>query len=263
MPTSATYGKRQIKVYRKGRLHSAEAQVVSEIPLTLFFNNAELATLICSPGADRELAVGFLLSEGLIKELSDIKDISFREEEGLIWVTTHLPTPQTENFLRRHIASCCGKGRSSLYFINDAQQLQPVKSTARFAAPLIPNLMSALDSKSHTFRLTGGVHSAGLADGKDMLVVYEDIGRHNAVDKVLGYALLNRVSTEDKCLLLTGRISSEILIKAARIGIPAVVSRSAPTQLAVELADQLGLTLVGFARGEEFNVYSHMDRLSL
>lgn len=261
--TTSLYSKRQIEVYHQGGLHYAEAKVVNEIPLTLFFNDTELATLICSPGADRELAVGFLLSEGLVRELSEIKEITCREEEGLLWVTTHTPKPQTENFLRRNIASCCGKGRSSLYFINDARQLQPVKSDAQFAATDILRLITTQDEQSTTFRQTGGVHSASLASGKDILIMYEDIGRHNAVDKVLGHALLNRVITEDKCLLLTGRISSEILIKAARMGIPMVVSRSAPTQLAVELADEMGLTLVGFARGEKFSVYSHTERVSL
>ena len=96
---------------------------------------------------------------------------------------------------------------------------------------------------------------------ENMFVMYEDIGRHNAVDRVLGYAFLNRIDTSDKILLLSGRISSEILIKAARRGVPLVVSRSAPTKLALELADQFGVTVVGFARGERFSIYSHKERI--
>lgn len=107
------------------------------------------------------------------------------------------------------------------------------------------------------------MHSAALADEKGLLVMYGDIGRHYALDKVMGYAFLNRITTNDKCLLLSGRISSEILIKAARTGLPLVVSRSAPTFLAVELADQYNVTLVGFARGERLSVYSHEERKAM
>ncbi len=256
------YQQQDIVLYQKGVMKSECVMVVNEIPLTIFLNDMELATLICSPGAYQELAVGFLLSEGLLRDLSDIKEITYNEKDGLLWIETVLPVPQTENFLRRQIASCCGKGRASLYFVNDASQLQQVQSACLFSAGLIPKLISLLEEKSSTFRLTGGVHGAALASSENMFVMYEDIGRHNAVDRVLGYAFLNRIDTSDKILLLTGRISSEILIKAARRGVPLVVSRSAPTKLALELAGQFGVTVVGFARGERFSIYSHKERIT-
>ncbi|MBP7332698.1 MAG: formate dehydrogenase accessory protein [Firmicutes bacterium ADurb.Bin373] len=255
------YQKRETVQYKQGVLQPENAMVVNEIPLTVFLNDTELATLICSPGAYKELAVGFLLSEGLLQDLSDIKEITYNEKDGLLWVETALPVPQTENFLRRQIASCCGKGRAALYFVNDASQLEPVQSECLFSASLIPKLINLLEEKSATFKLTGGVHGAALANRENMFVMYEDIGRHNAVDRVLGYAFLNRIDTSDKILLLSGRISSEILIKAARRGVPLVVSRSAPTKLALELADQFGVTVVGFARGERFSIYSHKERI--
>ena len=191
--------RREIVTYSRGKRQSDCAFIVNELPMTVFLNDTELATLIWSPGSHEELAAGFLLSEGLVRFPSDIKEIA-------------------ENFLRRQIASCCGKGRAAPYFINDARQLQPVQSASRFAAPDLLRLIGLLEEKSASFRLTGGVHSAALADSTDLLVMYEDIGRHNAVDKVLGYAFLNRIVTGDKCLLLSGRVSSEILIKAARMG---------------------------------------------
>lgn len=257
------YQKRDIVLYKQGVMQSEYAMVVSEIPLTVFLNDTELATLICSPGAYKELAVGFLLSEGLLQNPSDIKEITYNEEDGLLWVETTSPVPQTENFLRRQIASCCGKGRAALYFVNDASQLEPVQSECLFSARLIPKVIGLLEEKSATFRLTGGVHGAALADSENMFVMYEDIGRHNAVDRVLGYAFLNRIETGDKLLLLSGRVSSEILIKAARRGVPLVVSRSAPTKLALELADQFGVTVVGFARGQQFSIYSHKEKVVL
>ena len=122
-------------------------------------------------------------------------------------------------------------------------------------------IINLLEERSSTFRLTGGVHSAALADQNGIICMYEDIGRHNAVDKVLGYAFLNEINTEDKCLLLSGRVASEILIKAARAHIPVVLSRTAPTGLTIDLAEELNITVVGFARGDRFSVYSHPERV--
>lgn len=255
------YEKREIVTYNQGKRQSDYALIVNEMPLTVFLNDTELATLICSPGAYEELAVGFLLSEGLVRTLSDIKKITVNEQDGLLWVETPCEVPEAENFLRRQITSCCGKGRVAPHFINDARQLQPVQSASRFAAAHLLDLIGLLEEGSSSFRLTGGVHSAALADDKGLLAMYEDIGRHNAVDKALGYAFMSRTATEDKCLLLSGRVSSEILIKTARQGLPLVVSRSAPTILAVELAEKYDVGLVGFARGERLSVYSHAEKI--
>jgi FdhD protein len=252
---------REITVYNNGIKEIIVDSVVQETPLTLFLNHLELATMVCSPGGYEELGVGFLLSEGLVQKPSDILEISCRPEEGLLWIETSSPVPQTSNFLRRHIASCCGKSRAGLYFINDARQLKPVLSKAQFSAAHLLKVINQLEEKSITFHRTGGVHSAALADNSGILCMYEDIGRHNAVDKVLGYAFINNISTEDKCLLLSGRIASEILIKAARGHIPLVLSRSAPTGLTIELADEMNIAVVGFARGQRFSIYSHSDKI--
>lgn len=263
MNQPSLYKERGVQTYDCGVTQSTTALVVVEVPLTVYVNDTELATLICSPGSYRELAVGFLLSEGLLRDCTDIKNITFNEQDSLLWVETVAPVPQLENFLRRQIASCCGKGRAALYYVNDARKLKPVESGHIFEAPRLLRLIGLLEEKSSTFRKTGGVHSAALGDSQGMLARYEDIGRHNAVDRVLGYALLNKIDPADKCLLLSGRISSEILIKAAHYGIPVVVSRSAPTFLAVELADEFNLALVGFARGDRLTVYSHPEKVSM
>ncbi|MEA4924557.1 MAG: formate dehydrogenase accessory sulfurtransferase FdhD [Syntrophomonadaceae bacterium] len=261
MPELPIYKNREVTVYNNGVMEHIEDAVVQETPLTLFLNHVELATMICSPHGFKELGVGFLLTEGLIQKPSDIVEMSCREEEGLLWIETSAPVPQTSNFLRRHIASCCGKSRAGLYFINDARQLQPVESETRFRAEHLLQVINALEDRSSTFHLTGGVHSAALADSDRLLCLYEDIGRHNAVDKVLGYAFLNKIPTNDKCLLLSGRVASEILIKAARAHIPLVLSRSAPTGLTIELAEDMNMTVVGFARGRRFSIYSHSERV--
>ncbi len=240
-----------------------EAFLVEEVPLTIFLNDQELVTLICSPNNQKELAVGFLLSEGMIQHHRDIQTITLRPEDGLVWIQTITTIPQTENFLRRNLTSCCGKGRASLYYVNDASDLEPVQATTTFSAATLLSFMAMLNQSSQTFQCTGGVHSAGLGRQKELLITYEDIGRHNAVDKILGYMLLHQIQADSTCLLLTGRISSEILIKAARAGIPMLVSRSAPTDLAVSLAQELHITLVGFARGNTCNIYSHQERIML
>jgi FdhD protein len=251
----------EIIVYNNGVVEHIEDAVVQEKPLTLFLNHIELATMICSPGGYKELGVGFLLSEGMVQKPEDILDISVKEEEGLLWIESSTQIPQTGTFLRRHIASCCGKSRAGLYFINDARTLKRIESDVSFTAKQLLEMIAALEEKSLTFRRTGGVHSAALADHSGLLTMYEDIGRHNAVDKVLGYAFLNKIDPHDKCLLLSGRIASEILIKAAHAEIPIVLSRSAPTGLTIELAEDLNITVVGFARGKRFSVYSHPDRV--
>lgn len=254
---------KKIVAYDDGKVETREDPVVSEQPLTVFVNHVELATMICSPGGLEELAVGFLLSEGLIQDPSDITDMSSREEDGLLWIETREPVPNTVNFLRRHMASCCGKGRAGLYFINDARQLVPVESSLEIGVEHLTALIGLLEKESGTFRRTGGVHSAALGSESGLIKMYEDIGRHNAVDKVLGHAFLNRIATQDKCLLLSGRVASEILIKAARRDVPLILSRSAPTELTIDLAEDLNICVVGFARGRKLNIYSHPERVLL
>lgn len=261
MTKPVIYREREIAVFDHGKFGAKLDQVVEETPLTLFLNHIELATMICSPGGYEELGVGFLLSEGLIQKPGDIVKISSVEEDGFLWIETESPVTQTNNFLRRHIASCCGKSRAGLYFINDARQLKPVESDARFAAEHLLQMINLLENRSGTFHLTGGVHSAALADTAGLISMYEDIGRHNAVDKVIGHAFINQINLDDKCLMLSGRIASEILIKAARANIPMVLSRSAPTGLTIDLAEEMNIAVVGFARGQKFSIYSHPEKI--
>lgn len=253
---------RKIMRFENGTVHPEEDRLVVETPLTIMLNDQELATIVCSPYARKELVVGFLAGEGLIRGSSDIKSYFHREKQEVVWVETDLPVQeQQENMLRRNFASCCGKGRPTFYFRNDSSQIKPLESGVRFTAKQVLDLIRHLDEGSDTFRLTGGVHSAGLASPAGIVARYEDIGRHNALDRILGHVLLNDLSTFDKAVLLSGRISSEMLIKTARIGTPVIVSRSAPTGLAIDLAEDLNITVVGFARGDRMNIYCHGERV--
>ncbi|PKM76203.1 MAG: formate dehydrogenase family accessory protein FdhD [Firmicutes bacterium HGW-Firmicutes-15] len=252
---------RRVGMYRDGKMQMVSDVLVVEKPLSIFFNDTEIATLVCSPEALKELGVGFLISEGLLHSFADIKELSCNEEEGLLWVRSNYPEGCREIRNSRHVNTCNGKGQAGLPNCNEIEPVPLVRTTSPCTAAQLLHLISLLEEKSVTFRRTGGVHSAALADSNGLLARYEDVGRHNAVDKSLGFALLNQVDPDDKILVLSGRIASEILLKAARSRIPLVLSRSAPTYLAVELANKLGITVVGFARGEQLNVYSYMERV--
>jgi len=236
-----------------------QAQVVKEFPLTLFVNGQELVTIVCSPQNMVELGIGFLVSEGFIREYSEIDEIDL-QEQGFLNISLKKEL-NANGFLRRNFADCCGKGRTGLFFANDARQVKAVETTATFPLNVCQKHMVDLQEKAEVFKLTGGVHSAALGDQNRILFIFDDLGRHNTIDKIIGASLLQGISGTDKCLVLTGRISSEIIIKAARANIPILVSKAAPTDLAVDLAEDLNITVLGFVRKGKANIYSHPERI--
>lgn len=250
-----------VTFYRNGSFLAGEDAVVREMPVTLYLNDQEFVTLVCSPGELKELAVGFLCSEGVLLKRENLKNITINEDDGLIWVETAGESPSQEMFLKRFVTSCCGRGRASFYFINDTRGISPVKSGLRVTPREIFYLSDQLEKLSSVFRTTGGAHSAALCTRLEVVCFYEDIGRHNAVDKIFGRCFLEDITFTDKILVFSGRISSEILIKVAKMGIPMIVSRSAPTELAVKLAEQLGISVVGFAREGRLSVYANRERV--
>jgi len=255
------YEGRELITYKDGEKNTARHPIVKEAPLTIILNGEELATLVCSPHSFELLAIGFLVSEGILQNHDDLKDIACRPEQGVVWVDTTDGATRIDGFLRRNFASCCGKGRPSLPFLNDYKQIQPTAHMTRFTVKELLGWATLLDEEAKTFKLTGGVHEAALAYREGFVVGYEDIGRHNALDRILGYTFLNNIDTSDKAIILSSRISSEMLAKVARIGAPVVVSRAALTCLSIDLAEQLGITLVGFARDNGLNVYTHPGRI--
>ena len=237
-----------------------EDKVVIETPLTIVLNNHELFTLLCSPDKLKELAVGHLVSESFISSKDDIKTIDLNEKTTVVRVETNKPIPKEELDKKRIITSGCGRGQT-FYNYRDFSGCKPIKNSPDAESigsivGIILKLMEEFQKKSVVFQKTGGVHSAALCQNDKIIAFAEDIGRHNAVDKIVGEVVLKGEETKDKFLLLSGRISSEILIKAARLGVPLIVSRSAPTDMAVKLAKELNITLVGFARGHRLNKYT-------
>ena len=237
-----------------------EDEVAREAALTIFLNDAELVTMLCSPAEEKYLAVGFLAAEGLIETADDITSIVIDDTRGIARVTTK-SGGEAERIWKRFISSGCGRG-ATFYSAADVTS-PPVESAIRIDPFRVYRLMRAFQDRSEVFKNTGGVHAAALASGDEIELFSEDIGRHNAVDKVFGRCLIEGIITKDKMLLVTGRISSEILLKVARRGIPALISKSAPTDSGVKLAEKLGITLIGFVRGHRMNVYAHAERVAL
>ena len=241
---------------------SIEDMVAKESPLTIILNNSELVTLLCSPENLRYLAVGFLFSEGLLKSKDEIKKIMVDDRRGVVRVETEgNEEPASDALFKRFITSGCGRG-ASFYSAIDAQDQVKVESQVKISTLEVLALVHEFQHRSQIYRSTGGVHSAALCDIRDVLVFGEDIGRHNAVDKIFGSCILNDIATDDHIIITSGRISSEILLKIARRNVPIIVSKSAPTNLGVRLANDLGVTLVGFVRGKRMNVYTHAERIT-
>lgn len=238
-----------------------EDKVIKETPLTIFLNGEELVTLLCTPCQLIYLAIGFLAGEGFIKKKEDIKDISLDQERGIIKVEVEDSLELVKkSFAKRMITSGCGKG-TIFYSINDVLGSSIIQSKMKLHYSEVLNLMREFQNSSLLFKKTGGVHSCALCQDGKILKFQEDLGRHNALDKVLGECFWEGVFTLDKLILTSGRITSEILLKVAKWEIPMIISHGAPTDLAIKLAEKLGLTLVGFVRGEKMNIYTYEERI--
>lgn len=246
----------------KGDILQGEGDIVIvEYPFTLFVEDKEIITLLCSPSSLEYLALGFLYSEGFIDSLGDIEKIRIDEDKGICHIKLYNVNKLRENLRgKRTITSGCGKG-TLFYNVLDSFKSQKIENHIPLEIEKIKALVREFNRKSELFKETGGVHGCALCNYENILIFEEDIGRHNALDKVFGRALVENISTLDKIILTSGRISSEILIKAAKRQVPIIVSRSAPTSLSVKLGEELGISLIGFARGEKMNIYTNFPNL--
>ena len=250
-----------LKITEEGR-SKVDDVVAREFPLTIILNNQELVTMLCTPKELDSLAIGFLASEGIIGKKSDIKQVSVDENRGVVRVeTTEEHITANELIFKRLITSGCGRG-ASFYTAADVQNRARVELATTVSAEEIASLMREFQHHSELYRNTGGVHSAALCDRKQILVFNEDIGRHNAIDRIFGQCLMKGINTAGLIIVTSGRISSEILLKVARGNIPIIISKSAPTDLSVKMASELGITLLGFARGHRVNVYTNDWRIA-
>ena len=238
----------------RGCMEMSEDVVVVEHELEIVWNGRTVIRLACTPEYLAELTGGFLLTSGYVSRYEDIDELFLSASGERCEVETLAGSMETLFELSVQSDGCLSRPVPRL------SRLEVVESSSDMEAEAISGAMRHLQESSQLFRSTGGAHVAALARSDGTLaVVCEDIGRHNAVDKVAGMMLLRQV--EGVALVLSGRISSDIVQKAARMRLPLVVSRSAPTHGAIRAAQGCGITLVGFARGKRLNVYTHKERI--
>lgn len=244
--------------------NEVEDVVVSEHSATIMLNDEEVVTLLCSPNKLECLAAGFLLSEGLIKSREDIitTGVSGNKQRSTVRVEVK-GRGDVARFASsgRLIASSGGRGSSSGIDADPASQIK-IESQVKISSREIMRLVEKFHQCSPIFTETGGVHSAALCSTADVVIFSDDIGRHNAIDRIFGECLLNDIPTDERVIVTSGRVSSEILLKVARRNIPIIISVSAPTDVAVGLADSMGISLVGFVRGNRMNIYTHSWRVT-
>ncbi|MBI2955550.1 MAG: formate dehydrogenase accessory sulfurtransferase FdhD [Chloroflexi bacterium] len=244
-------------VWINGEWREAKKPLIREAALTIYVNKMEMVTLLCTPSKLNYLVIGFVILEGIAHGIDDISLVRVCNEEReaevlLAHSPVELPT-------RRTLTSGCGGGVS---FAIESLGLTPVASEAKISAADIQDLVKQFQENATLYRLTGGVHMSALAEPGRLVAVAEDVGRHNTLDKIYGECQLTGAETEGRILLTTGRVSSEMLIKAVKMKVPIVVSRTAATDEAVRLANELNVTLIGYARGARITLYAHPWRIS-
>lgn len=236
--------------------------VAEEKPLHVFLNKTHYATIYCSPTNLKELAVGHLLTEGLIKSTDEILEIGFKEKNVCqIKLKPNINLKKrlrlSQRFSRIILSACGGPHQPS-------KKLPKIKSNLKVKAEVILNCVNHLNFIAETFRKTGGVHAAAIYKGDGSFLAFaEDVGRHNAVDKVIGLGALNKTSFGNCFLALSGRLTGDIVFKAAKVGLPIVASLAAALDSGISIAKDVDLTLIGFVRGKCMNIYNFPERILL
>jgi FdhD protein len=245
-----------------GSSRAEDAQVILEAPVSLTVNGEVWLTFMCTPVDLEALAIGFLYNEGLIETGSDVADLRIcpSGDNIDIWTCAKLPKPTAW----RRTSGCVGGNTQ----VTDHENLKyPALSSSQNGSRLtitqIDDLLDLLSQGQKLYRQFGGVHTSVLTDGNGATIYAEDIGRHNTLDKIAGNYLIHPVHYERKILLTTGRISSEMLQKAARIGAGTILSRTSPSTLSIQMAKEFGITLIGYARKNHFIIYTHPERIKL
>lgn len=238
-----------------GEWNSIDSETIVEMPVSLTVNGEPWLTFMCTPVDLEAMAVGFLYNEDLIQSIQEIADVRLctAGDNIDVWLHHNLEKPETW----RRTSGCTGG-------ITSVQSMDPGKAITNgglLPAEKVGKLVSRLFESQQLYRTTGGVHTSAISDGEDITLIAEDIGRHNTLDKLAGRMLLEEINIKRKIILTTGRISSEMLQKANRMRASIVISRTSPSSLSIELAERFGITLIGYARRNRFNIYAHPERI--
>ncbi len=248
------YIKRKIRKKEDKAFEEREDFVAVEKRLRVSLNRKEVISLYCTPLMIEELIIGLFFTEGILKKIpSEGMSIKYGED-----ITVNIPVTKDILTEKNRTARCLG----GITF-NRKRKFKRIKSDFSIKIEVFKAIISEFQKKSELFRLTGCFHGAAISDSGKLIIFAEDIGRHNAVDKVIGYCLLKGIPFTEKIMLVSCRLSSEIISKCSRWGIPILASRAAPTDLAIAIAEQSGITLIGFMRGDSMNIYTNPQRLKL
>lgn len=234
-----------------------DTATIVESPVSLTVNGQVWLTSMCTPANLEAMALGFLFNESVIESMNEVEDVRVCEhgDNVDVWLNRSVEQPQSW----RRTSGCTGGvtavdalARLDVSFDGNQPQFPP---------EAIGHLVEMLIESQELYRETGGVHTSALSDGERIIFVADDIGRHNTLDKIAGLCLMNNVWPETRILISTGRISSEMLQKAARLRAPILISRTSPSSLSIEMAERYGITLIGYARRDRFNIYSNAQRI--
>lgn len=230
---------------------------IVETPASLSVNGEAWVSIMCTPVLLEAMAVGFLYNEGVIDSMDEVVDIRLCENGDNMDIWLNHPVKKPAGWTR---TSGCSGGVTA---VDSIQKPRSVTSKNGFALPFsgINRLVEMLFDAQALYRETGGVHTSALSDGECILLSADDIGRHNTLDKIAGQCLMQNIWPGHRILLTTGRISSEMLQKALRLGAVMLISRTSPSSLSIELAEKWGITLIGYARKNRFNLYTHPERI--
>lgn len=249
------YIEKKILRYKDNSILDVIDYIAVEKKLQVIINGKQILSLFCTPMQIRELIVGFLLTEGILKGHFCAESILIGEDNDEIFVNITVDGEVKDQQIT--ITSGCVGGIT----FSAKKDLNRISDNFVLDAGILKNLFIDFNKRAELFRITGCVHSAAIADKDRIISFSEDIGRHNAVDKIIGYCILENISFSEKILLASGRLSSEIVTKAGRWEIPVIASRTSPTSRAVEIAENAGITLIGFVRGDRFNIYTNTHRI--
>ncbi|WP_203227575.1 formate dehydrogenase accessory sulfurtransferase FdhD [Calorimonas adulescens] len=246
--------------YANGKWEEIDLSVPKEMSLTIYINSQELVTILCTPLKLKFLVIGYMLAEGIINDIDDITYVFFRRvcvDDAIADVKL-----KKEDFVlpvKRVLTSGCGGGMNLI-----DSDIGPKLNSKIYTTPeKLLFLMQQMQQSAVHYRTSGGIHTSAICDSQSIIALEEDIGRHNTIDKIIGECMMRKISTKDKILITSGRISSEMLRKAAKMQTPIIVSLTSPTERAILLAQELNITLVGYARGSHLTVYSKPERLGV
>ncbi len=240
------------------KILNSKINVCEEAPVDLIVNGRKLVTFMCTPESLKILSIGYMYAKGLINSMDDVKDIGILEDIRKVVVTTKQMLDTEQFGLGGVLTSGCGSGT----VISDTfLKRKPIETQLKIQLNKLKELAIKMFQGAEKYKEMGGIHCAALSDGEDLITLKEDIGRHNAVDKIVGAGLLFNVNFTETIVLTTGRLSSDMVLKAIACNVPIVTSRSIPTSLAIELAEALGVTIVGRIASKEPIIYTHHERI--